>query len=218
MLVGVLGQFDWAEEKNSAVNSYVDGKGWMVGPYIVGKVPDQNLYYEARASWGRSSNEVSPDGTYTDGFDTTRWLASAKLSGSHVVGDVTIRPEARISWFEETQESYTDSIANQIPEQTISLGEVRFGPKLSRSITLDDGTLVQPSIGISGVWNFGIKEGKTSQGFAIGSNDLRARLDGGLSINTTHGWELALTGFYDGIGINDYDSYGGGVRLTMPLN
>lgn len=218
MLVGVLGQLDWAEETNSTLNSNADGSGLMVGPYIAGKVPNQNVYYEARASWGRSSNEVSPIGTYTDSFDTTRWLASAKLSGSHKVGDITIRPEARISWFEETQESYTDSIAQTIPEQTISLGEVRFGPTISRSITLDDGIQVQPSIGISGVWNFGINDNVASQGFALGNDDLRARFDGGLSTTNSLGWILALTGFYDGIGINDYDSYGGSIRLTVPLN
>lgn len=218
MLVGVLGQLDWADETNSTVNSNADGFGWMVGPYIAGKVPNQNLYYEARASWGRSSNDISPDGTYTDKFDTRRWLASAKLSGSHQMGDVTIRSEARISWFEETQESYVDSIAQTIPEQIISLGEVRFGPTITRSVTLDDGTLVQPSIGISGVWNFGIRDNAASQGFALGNGDLRARFNGGLSATNSLGWKLTLTGFYDGIGIDNYDSYGGSVRLTVPLN
>ena len=32
-----------------------------------------HLYWQGRAAWGRSSNEVSPFLTYTDKFDSERW-------------------------------------------------------------------------------------------------------------------------------------------------
>ncbi len=216
-LVGVLGQVDWSDQKDSGADSNADGMGWMVGPYIAGQLPGHSVFYEARAAWGQSNNEVSPDGTYTDDFETTRWLVSAKIAGAYAFGNTTIRPEARISWFEETQESYTDSNSQFIPEQTISLGEVRFGPSISHSITLDDGTLIQPSMGVSGVWNFGLEETNASQGFALGDNDLRARLDGGISTTSPTGLILAVSGHYDGIGVDDYDNYGGTAKVTVPL-
>ena len=89
-----------------------------------------------------------------------------------MVDDYTISPEVSVSHFEETQESYTDSLANLIPEQAISLGEIRFGPDISRRIELEDGTLFEPSIGISGVYNFGIEGNSASQGFPLGNGDL----------------------------------------------
>ena len=115
-LVGILGQLDWADETNSNQGSQADGFGWMVGPYIAGKFSDQNLFYEARVAYGQSDNDISPLGTFTDSFDTKRWLASGKLSGQYEVSDLTIRPEIRISWYEETQEAYTDSLSNLVPE------------------------------------------------------------------------------------------------------
>lgn len=96
-----------------------------------GRILNHNLTYEARVAWGRSQNKVTPSGTYTDKFETSRWLASAKIGGMHQFGDFTIKPEASFSWFEEKQEAYTDSLTNAIPSQTISLVEVRFGPEIS---------------------------------------------------------------------------------------
>ncbi|MDF2370677.1 MAG: autotransporter outer membrane beta-barrel domain-containing protein [Rhizobiaceae bacterium] len=219
LLVGGLVQVDWADETNATSGSSADGTGWMVGPYLAGRMRDQNVFYEARAAWGRSENNITPLGTYTDSFSTQRWLARAKIGGNYSFGDINVRPEASISWFQEKQESYTDSLSTMIPSQTVSLGEVRFGPNVSRTIQQDDGTLVQPSFGISGVWNFGIAENAASQGSSLGNEDLRARLDAGLSFTNTMGWTLATAGFYDGIGLDTdtYQTYGGNLKLTIPL-
>ena len=217
-LIGLVGQLDWADETNTTQGSKADGFGWMIGPYIAGQVGDQNLYYEARVGYGRSSNEISPIGTYTDSFDTERWLASGKLAGVYEFENMTIRPELAVSWYEETQEAYTDSLSNQIAEQTISLGELRFGPIIKRTMVLDDGTVFTPELGIHGVWNFDIESGLTSQATALGDDDLRARVDLGFtSMNPDTGVTISLSGYYDGIGISDYDAWGGKIRLTMPL-
>ncbi|MEH6726685.1 MAG: autotransporter domain-containing protein, partial [Hyphomicrobiales bacterium] len=187
MIIGGLVQVDWADEENGTSASSADGKGWMIGPYIAGRITGTGLNYEARASWGRSSNNVSPLGTYTDEFETERWLASFKLKGDYMLDMVTFRPSVSVSYFEEEQESYTDGLSNIIPSQTVSLGEVKFGPEFIRDIALSDGSLFRPSIGISGVWNFGIEEGASPQGYALGNDDLRARLDVGFSLSNPHG-------------------------------
>jgi len=222
MLIGVLAQFDWADETNSALNAKVSGNGWMVGPYVAGRLPGHNLYYEARASWGRSSNEISPVGTYTDNFDTTRRLTSAKISGSFNYGEVTVRPHLQVSYFEETQQAYTDSLAVAIPRQTITLGELNFGPELTRTIKLASGATLTPKLGIAGIWNFATKNSNgnnpSAQGFDLDNGDIRARVDAGLSTTGANGWILSLLAYYDGIGIEQYEAYGGNVALTIPLN
>jgi hypothetical protein len=224
-LVGVVGQYDWSKESDASVSSNANGQGWMIGPYLAGQLPDQKLYYEARASWGQSTNKVSPDGTYTDGFDTTRWLVSAKVSGSYAINHLIVKPAISVSYYEETQHSYTytdtdtDTNANLIAAQTISIGELKFGPTLTDNIELDNGLLFQPSFGINGVYNFAIKDNVASQGAALCNNDLRARIDAGFNlVDQDKGRSISTSGFYDGIGINDYQSYDGKVRLTLSFN
>lgn len=218
MLMGVVGQLDWAEETNATLNSEADGFGWMVGPYIAGQMSNQNLFYEMRASWGMSHNDVSPDGTYSDSFDTTRWLVSSRISGAYDVAGVTVKPALSASYFEETRESYTDNLSNQIPEQTVSVGEVRFGPSLSKSIEFETGGFLIPTIGISGVYNFGIREDAAQQGFALGNDDVRARVDAGFRSVGSSGVSLTVDGFYDGLGANDYEAYGGSAKVSFALH
>ena len=95
---------------------------------------------------------------------------------------------------------------------------MRFGPSISQDFVLDDGTVFTPSFGIEGVYNFGISNNAASQGFALGDDDLRARVDAGFSASNTAGLILMISGFYDGIGADDYHSYGGRARVTVPLN
>ncbi len=218
MILGVLGQVDWASETNDQENSEVNGVGWMFGPYIAGQLPGQNLFYEARFAYGQSDNEVSPVNTYVDSFDTTRWLASGKISGTFTAGDYQITPGASLSYFEETQESYIDSLANVIPEQSVSLGEFRFGPSFSRTFLMEDGSLVRPTVGVSGIYNYGIENNVASQGHPLGGDDVRARFDLGLDSVHPGGLNVSLNGFYDGAGVDDYQSYGGKIRFTIPLN
>ena len=217
-LVGIMGQLDWADETNSALNSKAEGKGWMIGPYIAGQISDQNLFYEARVAYGKSNNDISPIGTYTDSFYTTRWLVSGKIAGSYKHNDLTINPAISVSYYQDTQESYVDANNLTIPEQTLSLGELRFGPTFSKATTLEDSTLFTPTFGITGVWNFDVNNNNASQTGIIGDDDLRARVDFGFSAaNPVNGMIFTLEGFYDGIGISNYDAYGGRARVTVPL-
>ena len=216
-LVGIAGQLDWADETNSTAGSNAEGQGWMIGPYIAGQVEDQNLFYEARAAYGQSDNDLAIGGA-TGSFDTTRWLVSGKLSGNIKKDDYTITPSISVAYFEETQEAYTDSAATAVPEQTVSLGEVRFGPTLSKAMELDNGTQFTPKLGISGVWNFGVDNNNATQGSVLGDDDLRARIDAGFAVtNPDTGTIFTLEAFYDGIGDSDYDSYGGTARIIIPL-
>ena len=218
-VVGFLGQFDWADESDASANSSADGAGWMIGPYIAGQFKDQNLFYEASIRYGQSDNTISPIGTYTDSFDTTRWMASGKLSGQYKYGDITIRPEASVTWYEETQEAYTDSLSNAISETTVSLGEFRFGPSFEQTMTLDNGTIFTPSFGLAGVYNFDLNDNAASQGTTLGDDQLRARISAGFAAtNPDNGITLTLSAYYDSIFITDYETYGGRARVTIPLN
>ncbi|MEP0940745.1 MAG: autotransporter outer membrane beta-barrel domain-containing protein [Rhizobiaceae bacterium] len=217
LIIGGLVQLDWSDESNDTNGSSADGFGWMVGPYIAAKLPDQNLFFDARAAYGRSDNDITLT-TSTGSFETERWLASAKVSGQLQQGDWDIRPAVGISYFEETQNSYTDSTNTVIGSQTFTLGEVRFGPTISHTVIADNGKTIRPRFGVNGVWNFAIKNGASSQGAVLGNGDLRARLDFGVTLLDAQAWSIDLSGFYDGVGIDNYHAYGGKARVTIPLN
>lgn len=214
-LIGVLAQVDWSKQINSSFNSTVKGTGWMVGPYIAGKVTDQNLFYEARATWGKSDNKISPSGTTEDAFNTTRWLVSGKLSGDIKRGEYTIKPTLFVSYFEEEQAAYTDSAATAIAAQTVSLGEIKFGPNVTHKFTTEDDTVIQTKIGFSGIYNFGVNGNSSNS--TLSNGKLRARLDGAVTASLESGKSLSLNGYYDGIGATNFQSYGGGLKLSIPF-
>src|SRR5690606_31078369 len=117
LLVGFGTQFDWIDMNASGGSGTADGWGFMVGPYATVNLVS-NLYLDARAAWGKSYNHVSPFGTYEDRFDGERWLATGALIGEFEAGNVTIQPEARLSYFREQSEAYVDSLSVAIPSVT----------------------------------------------------------------------------------------------------
>ena len=70
LLVGALVQFDQMEDSSEINGSSVEGRGWMVGPYVTARLRD-NLIFDGRFALGKSTNDISPFGTYTDTFETS---------------------------------------------------------------------------------------------------------------------------------------------------
>ncbi len=218
-LVGAMVQYDHASETNGSDS--IDGNGWMAGPYIAGRFPGQHLLYEARVAWGTSDNEKKSAGS-SDDFDTQRWLVSGQLKGNYTLkiidemSRVMLNPFVRATYFEERQLAYTDSTGARQAAQTSSMGEIQFGPKLVYESQLENGLRIRPSVSSSGLWTFAATDTSSSGGIKEGS--FRARLDTGLGIITQNNWIFDFSSYYDGLGIDDYEAYGGKARLTIPLN
>jgi hypothetical protein len=159
---------------------------------------------------------VTPLGTYTDSFDTTRWLASAKVEGQFTKDAWTLSPALRATYYSDDQDAYTDTLMNPIAAQTIALGELRGGPTLSYTHVNSVGDEIVPSIGVDAVWNFGIQGENTSPGVMTGVEQVRARINAELSIASMNGASAVVGAYYDGIGI-DYEAYGATFRLVIPL-
>ncbi len=216
---GFLTQFDWMEEKNKSENYSVDGIGWMAGPYVVTRLYD-DVIFDGRVAWGQSYNSIKPDGTYEDEFDTERWLVRGQLTGRYQVGEFTVQPHVRALYFEEQQQAYTNNANEPIPAQTVSLGRLVFGPTVSYSHQTSDGMIVEPSLTVQGLWDFDpadlvdIDDGSSY----ASAEDLRARVEAGMALSMGTGYNFNLSAFYDGIGVDEVDSYGGSVSVRIPLN
>ena len=218
-ILGILIQYDQttSEQKNTdpitgdPVTSKLDGEGVLLGPYIVTNLTD-NLTFDAHVAYGLSKNEISPVlgvNPYTDEFDTTRFVASGKLSGILDFGTYgwTMRPQLSYTYYDEHQASYFDFSGIPISSRDLETTRVTFGPTFTTDIAVED-SILSPSFGFSGVYTDTDFEQQT-----FGS-DLSLRVDSGVLFTGHDGVDINLSGYYDGIGI-DSNTYGLSVLFSI---
>jgi hypothetical protein len=214
-LIGGMAQLDYAKETDDTLGSTIDGTGWLVGPYVVGRFVEEQLFIDVRSLWGGSSNSISPDGSYTDDFKThRRWLLASKITGNITKDAWTLAPDVAVSYYQETQKSYTDSRSVEIGAQEFRFGEAKFGGAIKHDVLLGGGTVLQPSVAVHGISTFGYNSTTKAAGWILSEDDFRARFDLGLKAALPSALMLEVGGYYDGVGVDDYQSMGGNVGIT----
>ncbi|RIA45350.1 Ig-like domain-containing protein, partial [Dichotomicrobium thermohalophilum] len=216
LLIGLQAQFDWTEDEDGTGGARFEGRGYTVGPYVVSEL-HESLYLSAGLSWGQSENDITPLGSYTDTFDTTRWLAKARLTGRFTDGPLTVAPHVGVVYFREDQKSYTDSFGTRIPDQTVSLGLLTFGPRLSHRWRGGDGWRLATSVAMEGIWAFDQTEDLKPTGLSAVGEALQARASASIRAIAAAGYSLTGEGFYDGIGDGATEGYGGMLTLSIPI-
>ena len=216
MIVGVLAQFDWAKDDSGVLASNVDGNGWMIGPYVSARV-HQNIYFDLRAAWGRSDNDIDV-ATASGSFDTSRWLVKGALAGNWVYDAWRFTPSAELAYITESQDSFTNSAGTFVPGQDVSLGRLQFGPEIGYRFAHTADTFIEPFAAIKGVWDFDNPNVAIIDGFVVGPGDFWGRLQGGLNIATTSGWSVRGLASWDGLGASDYNGYTLQGSVNVPLD
>ena len=217
LLVGALVQFDSSAQEFETLASNTRSNGWMAGPYATVRL-SSNLFFQARAAWGQSNAELGFDGFPDDRFDADRWLVRGTLIGQWRSGPWQLRPRISIGYIEERQDSYMSSLGVTVPEQTLALGQVKGGPEISYRHRMTDGTVIEPSLLLEGVWNFMQESGVVALDDQALGPDLRGRVETGLMIYMRGGVGFGAAVSYDGIGASDYHAIAGKARLRVPLN
>jgi hypothetical protein len=207
LLVGAFAQFDRMSEDLDG-NADASGTGWLAGPYVTARLAD-HLYLDLLAAAGRSSNSISPFGTYTDDFDATRYLLSATLEGQWQWDAWTFSPRARVSYFEETSDGYTDSLGVAIAPVTTGKGQVSVGPGLLYRFVTDGEITVDTGLRLDGIADID-NDGDWSL------DDLHGRIEGSLSISFPEGARLGLSTAYDGLG-GDIHAISGRLSVSLPM-
>lgn len=197
-LVGGMLQFDNA--KDDANNA--SGTGWMVGPYFAAKVPDQPLFFEGRLLYGQTDNKISPLGTFTDSFKTERMLAQLRATGEYKLENTTLMPLFDLTYTDDAQKTYTDSLGNTIPGQKVALTQVTAGMDFKTPLPSQSGALDLTG-GLSGIYASTQNGAAAQQDFEGG----RGRVHLGLNYTTGTGATLNVGTFYDGIG-SKHEAYG----------
>lgn len=204
LLLGAMLEFDYLDSQDGAAS--INGTGWLAGPYIVGKFTNQPVFYEGRLLYGRTNNKVTPLGTYTDKFETERWLAQFGISGEVLYDRFTLRPLADLSYTVDKQLAYTDGLGNLVSDQSIAQGQFELGLDFSAPLEVSRGTLELIG-GVSGIWSH-----TSATGNAVAvvnpSDGLRGRIELGVNYEAANTGRIRLSSFYDGIGQSGYEAFG----------
>lgn len=203
-LFGLMLQFDHIRQHDGS--SEANGRGWLAGPYIVGRLPHHPLFIEGQVLVGQAQNSITPFGTYEDRFDSRRLLAKLKVSGELRNRETTFSPKFAVSYVSETQRAYVDSLSNTIPSQKLEMRQFEVGMGLSRPFETAHSTWI---IGA----DLAALHSETSGNGAFaalttGQDGPRGRLDLSASTQLANGAQLDISAFYDGLGLADFESYG----------
>ncbi|MDD8024447.1 MAG: Ig-like domain-containing protein [Paracoccaceae bacterium] len=204
LLLGAMVEFDHAAMREDSTR--IHGTGWLAGPYFVARLPEAPIYFEGRVLFGQSSNRITPFGTYTDRFNTTRTLGLFKVSGEVQSGALTLSPNLSYAYTEDRQKRYVDGLGNEIPAQKLALAETALGLDLSYradwvpaqdALTLTGGIkLIHSSTSGAGYGVDALPAGSATRG------RVNLGLDYQIGVDST--WTATLA--YDGIGMADYEA------------
>ncbi|PBB36983.1 hypothetical protein CK221_15715 [Mesorhizobium sp. WSM3868] len=214
MLVGLSLQVDWLDQDRED-GAAVTGVGYLVGPYATVRLSD-HFYLDARAGWGQSFNQVSPLGTFNDKFDGNRWLATAALIGSFDIERWKIKPEARVTMFEEKTDAYVDGLGVDVPSVDVRTGQFAFGPSISTDMQLEGGLVMTPFVDLQGIWTFMQNNTATAatETPGLAETGLRGRAETGVALSAGNGMSINASAFYDGLGSSSYSALGGKLGLS----
>ncbi|WP_417488519.1 Ig-like domain-containing protein [Maricaulis sp.] len=224
-VAGLMVQHDWADETTDEIavqagalrGARVSGSGWMAGPYLVQEI-GQGAWLDVLALYGKSDNRVDPLGLYEDSFETTRFLIRMNLSGEWQNGAWRVRPSASLAHFQETQDAYFDTLGIDIPEQTIAIGRMQAGPEFAYRIVRTDGGWWEPSLGLTGVWDYNPAELLDVNGQLVGTGGLRANAKLGLRGQLAPGASIAFEADIDGLGDGDFEARSARIELRLSFN
>ena len=219
-LFGFIGQYDHIQEDSRVTSTEFEGDGWMIGPYASARLA-KNLYVDLRFMAGQSYNDIDPSGLGKDSFTTNRKLIHAGLTGSWNFGKWRVTPSTRVIYAEEKAKSYTETVSGlRIRGQRISLGQLKFGPEIAYRKEWGDNTIIETQLSVAGLWNFDHTERIFTNGVLASPEDLRARIEAGVHVLNIGKSDLNLraTITYDGIGSDNYESFGFNIGINIPFD
>ncbi|QPO12874.1 autotransporter outer membrane beta-barrel domain-containing protein [Thalassospira sp. A40-3] len=215
-MVGILGQYDLYKSTATGQDSHGEGKGWMVGPYMVSRL-DENLIWDGRVAWGKSKNKINPLGRGWDKYDGERSQLETNLTGDIRSENWEFYPQIGINYFREEQKAYTNFGGERIEAQTITFGNLTFGPEIVRVLQVEDGPTYRPFVALRGIWDFRAPPIAHSNGSQVDTEKLRARAELGGDITFEDGGSIYAKYAYDGIGLANYESHSFEIIANTPV-
>ncbi|SHI45400.1 outer membrane autotransporter barrel domain-containing protein [Malonomonas rubra DSM 5091] len=221
-LFGVLAQYDFYESSATGLSAEGKGWGWMMGPYFVTRI-DDSLILDVRIAWGRSDNEINVSNKGWDSFDGERWQVEANLTGDMTYGEWYVAPRLGFSYIEEEQKAFTSSkrltaTNKTVGAQTVSLGNLSFGPEISRSWNISEEATMRSFVAAVGLWEYDAPDIIHIDGRSINTEKLRARAEIGSELTFNDDSSVYVKYAFDGIGLSGYEAHSVEVSARRPIN
>lgn len=217
LLLGALVQFDLINEKNLLrSNIHASGHGWMAGPYLSARLlPD--LYFHSRMAFGTSNNKIDPFHFQNDIFQTFRQLYNAEVMGNFMLlNALRVAPTLGVTWFNERQGRYINTLDVDIPSQNLSLGQLNVGPELGYPLYTSEQVAALLRVSVQAIYNFQ----ETGYLLLIPANSLSTfygRINLGADIMTNKNISLYPMVVWDGVGGN-FETVGGQIQIRANLD
>lgn len=212
-VLGALAGYEWTDFDFARTNGTLEGGGFTLAAYTGLRI-SRNLTVDALVghTWLNYDNDVAGD---SGDFDASRWMLAGNITGHFLYGHYTIEPNlhGQIAW--ETQESYVTTGNTIVAKQSLTVGKIAFGPRVSRDHLMENGTNAEFWGSIEGEYDFSNVDAGTSNLNLDG--DVSARLSAGVDFDFSNDVSLELDGNIGGIGVDSYTSYQGNVRISVPF-
>lgn len=215
ILLGLRLQVDWMRQNFAATSGRVTSLGGMVGPYATIALTD-GLFLDLTGAWGMSGSDITPFGTYTDRFYSSRMMLAASLAGLVEFDNWTIRPVLSGQFISDTQLAYVSGSGSVIGAQTVSQGEISFAPRIAYGFDLEDGATLSPWVEGTGRYLIQTAGAPAAGSFSAIMAGVTGAVGAGVDLTLPSGLSIAISGDYGGIGASA-ESYGGGLALSAPI-
>lgn len=210
-LVGLSFEFDHHDQTDGAAS--IHGTGWLAGPYIVGRLPAQPLFFEGRVLWGQSDNKINPFGLYSDKFETERILVQGRVAGQFEYASTIFTTGISGSFTKDAQWPYVDSLGNLISAQSVELSQFSLDLDISRPVMWGKQLWILGG-GLSGHYTSTNQNGLDDPVAAYHDN-ARGRVHLNASSPICDICEFSVHTFYDGIGASNFEVFGADLELKV---
>lgn len=202
-IMGFMVQADKLRQKRP--NSMTEGTGFLIGSYIVTKLPKQPLYFEGRYLLGKTEGNVMEGGLINQAFSTNRTLANIRVAGKLVYDDLTLTPSLSAAYVLDKKSAFRDRADNVMAGQGVSVVNLSAGLNFDRPYEIK-GDALKLTGGIAAVYSASKRDGFAST-LLPDYEGGRGRVHFGATFVKDNGITLNAGADYDGIGADKYESW-----------
>ncbi|WP_339107950.1 autotransporter domain-containing protein [Thioclava sp. GXIMD4216] len=131
--VGAMAQLDAAERRIDDGASG-EGYGFLVGPYLAGKVPQTELDWSMRLLHGATNNQFAPDGSIQRRARAERTLFQARMEGRFEMGTTELTPNIFASHVNEVAHQFKIASGALVDGDRLSLSQLSAGVEFSHPL------------------------------------------------------------------------------------
>ena len=217
MLIGLLGGYANTDMDTllNGVAGNVESDGFTVGAYVGAQLEGSIVAHGFVAYTGSDYDVIN--GGNTGSFDADRLTGGVRVNGSMPMDGYTIQPTLAFSISNEDQEAYVDSAANAIASNDITSGRLSLGPKIIFDPMATDTGEISPWVAVNYDYDFSDSNAPATTGAPDLGDISSASVEAGFTSKIGDA-ELTASGRVGGLGSGEYTSYGGTIKLRVPLD